>query len=220
MKTRRTNVAGRCLALGALTAAALLGLARPAEARLLDLRAGARAGGMTGWGTTANTPDFFERKRGAGAGVEVGARLLIFDFSLNFTQLFDGSGGNGTFTQALVGVAIDIPVGNQYFPKGAIGEGQSKNILRPIVGVGFGIGTPEPINGKLDNAQISDKGLVTRMGLGYEHFFNSFIGAGAQVDFGYHYFLGGGKSMLAANQTHSTGYHLNGFATLTFHLGL
>jgi hypothetical protein len=153
-------------------------------------------------------------------GVEVGARLLIFDFSVNFNQLFDGNGRNGTFTQALAGIAIDIPIGNQVFAKGDIGEGKSKNILRPIVGAGFGIGTPEPVSPPLDNAQISDKGLVTRAGLGYEHFFNSFIGAGTQVDFGYHYFVGGGQSMLASNQKHSAGYHFTGFATLMFHLGL
>ena len=39
--------------------------ARPAEARLIDLYAGATAGGIAGWGTTPNTPDFFDT-RGAG----------------------------------------------------------------------------------------------------------------------------------------------------------
>lgn len=218
MKTRRTGSMVPMLALGALAAVGLA--ARPAEARLLDLRAGALAGGMTGWGTTANTPDFFERKRGPGLGVEVGARLLVFDFSVNFIQLFDGNGRNGTFTQAFVGLAFDIPVGNQVFAKGDLGAGKSQNIVRPIVGAGFGIGTAEPISPPLDNAQISDKGLVTRAGVGYEHFFNPFISVGAQADFGYHYFVGGGQSMLASNQKHSAGYHLNGFGTLTFHLGV
>jgi hypothetical protein len=216
MKTRRT--VSTALAMGALAAVALA--ARPAEARLLDLRAGARAGGLTGWGTTANTPDFFERRGGPGVGAEVGARLLIFDFSVNFTQLFNGDGRNGTFTQALVGIAFDIPVGNQYFAKGDIGAGQSQNIIRPIIGAGFGFGTSEAIRAPIDNAQISDKGFVSRAGVGYEHFFNPFIGAGAQVDFGYHYFVGGGQSMVASNETHSAGYNLSGFATLMFHLGL
>jgi hypothetical protein len=218
MKTRRNVSTARLLALGAVAAASLL--ARPAAARLLDLRAGGLVGGLTGWGTTDNTPDFFDRKSGAGAGVEVGARLLVFDFSLNFVQLFDGNGRNGTFSQALVGLAFDIPVGNQYFAKNELGAGKSQNIIRPIVGAGFGIGTPEPVQPPLDNAQISDKGFVSRMGVGYEHYFNPFIAVGAQADFGYHYFVGGGQSMLAANQKHSAGYHLSGFGTLTFHLGI
>lgn len=218
MKRRPLGTTVRFLALGALAAGIFA--ARPAEARLLDLRAGVRAGGLTGWGTTSNTPDFFERRRGPGAGFEVGARLLVFDFSVNFTQLFDGSGRNGTFTQALVGIAIDVPVGNQYFARGSLGAGQSQNIIRPIVGAGFGFGTPEAIHAPIDNAQLSDKGFVSRAGVGYEHFLNPFIGVGAQVDFGYHYFVGGGQSMLAANETHSAGYHFSGFATLMFHLGV
>jgi hypothetical protein len=218
-----TNRRTRYVALAALAVAALA--ARPAEARLLDLRAGARAGGMAGWGTTPNTPDFFERKRGPGLGIEVGARLLIFDFSASFTQLFDGNGTNGTFTQGLVGIAIDVPVGNQLF-QGGIENGKSRNIIRPTAGVGAGVGTPEPVHPPLDNAQISDKGLFPYAGIGFEHFLNEFMGVGAQADFAYHYFFGGGKTsmvnpmMMPTYQTYSTGYHFSGFATFTFHLGV
>jgi hypothetical protein len=203
-------------------AAAALGLtsvaARPAEARLIDLRAGVIGGGITGWGSTSNTPDFFDRRKGLGLGVDVGVKLLIFDVSANFFQLIDSNGREGTLTQVLGGVNIDVPVGHDKFQTG-IDRGHNKNILHPLAEVGFAAGTPEPVHPPLDNAQISDKGLVTYVGLGYEHFLTGLIAVGAEADYGYHYFTGGGKSMMVANQLYSSGTQLAGYATLTFHLG-
>jgi hypothetical protein len=203
------------LAFGAVALAA-----RPAEARLIDLHAGALVGGITGWGTTPDTPDFFQRRRGPGAGFEVGAKLLIFDLSANFLQLFDSNGPAGTLSQLLFGVNIDVPVGNQKFQEG-VERGKSKNIIRPIANIGGAIGSPEPVHLPIDNAQISSKGIVSYWGLGYEHFINEFLGVGAVANFGYHYFIGGGVSEdpTVQNQTHSSGYQITGFATLTFHLG-
>ncbi|HVU50952.1 MAG TPA: hypothetical protein VHL80_09720 [Polyangia bacterium] len=206
------------LALAAFGAASLR--ARPAEARLIDLHAGAIAGGITGWGTTANTPDFFERRKGPGVGAEVGVKLLIFDLSANFLQVFDSNGRGATLSQLLLGVNIDVPVGNQRFQEG-VERGKSRNVLRPIANIGGAVGSPEPVHLPIDNAQISSKGVVSYWGLGYEHFINEFMGVGAVANFGYHYFIGGGKSEdpMIQNQGHSSGYQLTGFATFTFHLG-
>jgi hypothetical protein len=208
------------LALGLAMGAAVLLAAPRVEARLIDLHAGVIGGGITGWGDTTNTPDFFDRRKGPGLGVSLGVKLLVFDLSTSFLQIFDGNGRAGTLTQLLFGVNIDVPVGNDKFHKG-IERGKSRNIIRPVVNIGAAAGTPEPVKPPLDNAQISAKGLVSNIGAGYEHFINEFLGVGAEVDYGYHYFIDGGKSvMLAApNQTHSSGYQLAGFATFTFHLG-
>ena len=227
MKTSRTRVSvASKRAAGGLAFGLVVGLvfavtslaARPAEARLIDLHAGLIGGGITGWGTTTNTPDFFERRKGPGLGVEVGVKLLVFDLSANFVQVFDGGGRAGTLSQLLFGINIDVPVGNQRFQEG-VERGKSKNILRPIATFGGAVGTPEPVSPPLDNAQISAKGLVSYLGLGYEHFINEFVGVGAQANYGYHYFVDGGKSEGISNQTHSAGYQFTGFATLTFHLG-
>jgi hypothetical protein len=207
------------LALSAAAFGATSLLARPAEARLLDLHAGLQGGGLTGWGETANTPDFFQRRRGPGLGVAVGAKLLVFDVTASFFQLFDGGGPAGTLTQLLAGINIDIPVGNDKFQDG-FERGKSRNIIRPVANVGFAAGTPEPIKDhQLNNAQISAKGFVSYAGVGYEHFLNEFFGVGFEGNFGYHYFIGGGRSDMLANQTHSSGYQLAGYATFTFHLG-
>jgi hypothetical protein len=212
----RTESVARVLGVGALLLVALA--ARPSEARLIDLHAGVRVGGMTGWGTTANTPDFFERRRGFGPGFEVGVKLLVFDLSASFLQVIDGSGRAGTLEQLVFGLNIDVPVGNDRFHQG-VEKGKSRNIIRPLLNFGVATGTPEPIQAPLNNAQISDKGFVSYMGVSYEHFLNEFIGVGAQADYGYHYFVGGGKTMTAVNATHSSGYQLDAFGTLTFHLG-
>jgi hypothetical protein len=206
------------LALSAAAFGATSLFARPAEARLLDLHAGVIGGGITGWGETSNTPDFFDRRRGPGLGVAVGAKLLVFDVSGTFFQIFDTDGRAGTLWQVLAGINVDIPVGNDKFQDG-YERGKSRNIIRPIANVGFAAGTPEPVHPPLDNAQISAKGLVSYVGVGYEHFLNEFLGVGFEGDFGYHYFIDGAKSDFVANQTHSAGYQLAGYATFTFHLG-
>ena len=100
-------------AFGLAVGAALLvvAAARPAEARILDLHVSGDAGGITGWGQTPNTPDFFAHTRGAGVGFDLGVKLLVFDASARFTQVLESSGTVGTLTQFLLGFVIDIPIG-------------------------------------------------------------------------------------------------------------
>jgi hypothetical protein len=90
-----------------------------------------------------------------------------------------------------------------------------------MLSAGVAFGTPEPVSPPLTNAQLSDKGFVSYFGVGYEFFINEFLGVGAQVNYGYHYFVGGEKSMIPTTTLadHSAGYQLDGFATFTFHLG-
>jgi hypothetical protein len=188
--------------------------ARPAQARLIDLYAGATAGGMAGWGTTRNTPDFFDTTRGGGVGFNLGLKLLVFDFSTNFFQTFNSSGAAGTLVQFLLGTEFDIPLGQAKLP-----DGQSQNVLEPEIAGGFGFGTPGPVNPPLNDSQVSAKGVVVNATIGYEYYFNPFIAVGAKGTFGYHYFLGGDVVNSSSAQDHSSGYHVAGLGTLTFHLG-
>jgi hypothetical protein len=197
---------------------AALATARPVEARLVDLYAGATAGGIAGWGTTPNTPDFFKTTRGGGAGFDLGVKLLVFDFSANFLQTFNGSGASGTLIQLLLGTEIDIPLGNAKLP-----DGLSQNVLKPEISGGFGFGTPGPVSPPLTDSQVSAKGFVANGSLGYEYYFNPFVAVGAVGTFGYHYFVGGGAGSNAdvvnSVEGHSSGYHVIGLGTVTFHLG-
>jgi hypothetical protein len=188
--------------------------ARPAEARFIDLYAGATAGGMAGWGTTPNTPDFFDTTRGGGVGFNLGLKLLVFDFSTNFFQTFNGSGAAGTLIQFLLGTEVDIPVG-----KTKLRDGQSQNVLEPEIAGGFGFGTPGPVNPPLNDSQVSAKGVVANASLSYEYYFNPFVAVGAKGTFGYHYFFDGDVVNSSSVQDHSSGYHVSALGTLTFHLG-
>jgi hypothetical protein len=204
----------RAALLSAIVLGGTLLAARPAEARLIDLYAGATAGGMAGWGTTPNTPDFFDTTRGGGVGFNLGLKLLIFDFSTNFFQTFNGSGAAGTLVQFLLGTEFDIPLGEAKLP-----DGQSQNVLEPEIAGGFGFGTPGPVNPPLNDSQVSAKGVVVNATVGYEYYLNPFIAFGAKGTFGYHYFLGGDVVNSSSVQDHSSGYHVAALGTLTFHLG-
>lgn len=199
------------LAAAAVGLAVTLAAPRAAEARWVDLHAGLRAGGLVGWGTgSGEQTDFFERTRGPGVGFDMGLKLLVFDLSANFLQVFDGDGRAGTLTQLLLGFEIDLPVGRTKLP-----DGHSQMILRPGIAGGVGFGTPRPVAPPLSNAQISDKGIVSHAKLAYEFFLNPFVGVGAEANFGYHYFLWG----QTVNGPASSGYQLAGLGTVTFHLG-
>jgi len=208
---RPCAVRARILGLAALLVI-VAGVPTRAGARVFDLRAGVRGGGMTGWGGSSTTPDFFKNTSGGAAGFELGARLLIFDVSVNFLQVLNGSGRVGTLTQFLTGIQIDVPAGQAKLP-----NGKSQNIFRPGFVAGLGVGTAGPVHPPLDNAQVSDKGVVSQIEIGYEHFLSQFVGIGLEGDLGYHYFLGG--QVINQSQNHSSGPHLIGLATLTFHLG-
>jgi hypothetical protein len=204
-------VTGRARLVGAAVLAAALAAPAAAEARLIDLRAAAQAGGMFGWGQSSAVPDFFRQSAGPGFGFELGARLLVIDLSLSFLQLIDSNGLSGTLLQALLGVEVDIPVGGPKLP-----TGQSVNILHAGVAGGLALGTGAPVSFPINNEQVADKGVVSRFRFGYEYFLNPFMGVGGQLDFGYHYFLAGQP---INGMDHASGFHIIGLGQLTFHLG-
>lgn len=201
---------GVAIVLGA-AALATLG-ARPAQARLVDLYAGATAGGLGGWGTTPNTPDFFDSTHGPGVGFDLGVKLLFIDLSASFLQVLNGSGTAGTLIQFLLGGEVDVPLGGGRLP-----DGQGQSVLKPKLAGGFGFGTPGPVQTPLTDSQISAKGIVANGSLGYEYFLNPFIAIGAEATFGYHYFFGG--DVVNSAHSSSSGYHVLGLGTVTFHLG-
>ena len=136
----RASARAAAVVAGAVGTALLLA-APVAQARLVDARAGVRAGGMAGWGITQNVPDFFSKTRGFGGGFEIGAKLLVIDLSINYMQMLDTSGTAGALTQFLLGVTYDFPVGRR-----RLRDGGARHVLRPTAGGGFGFGTPGPVS--------------------------------------------------------------------------
>jgi hypothetical protein len=198
--------------LGAAVLAAAVALPSVAEARMIDLRVAAQGGLMGGWGTTSNTPDFFEQTRGPGFGFDVGLKLLVFDFSVNFLQIIDGNGLSGTLIQGLFGTDIDIPVGHM-----KLDNGESAHVLHTGIVGGVALGTGAPVMLPVTNDQLADKGFIARYRFAYEFFLNPFMGVGGEVNFGWHYFLGGEAINNAS--AHSTGWQGMLLGNFTFHLG-
>ena len=202
---------GRRLLLGAALAAAVAWPAA-AEARVIDLRLSVNAGGMFGWGTTSGVQDMYRQAAGPGFGIETGLKLLVFDVSLSVLQIVKSGGLSATLIQGMVGTDIDIPAGHT-----KLENGQSAHIVHTGIEAGFVLGTNAPAMLPVTNDQLADKGFTSRVRVAYEYFLNPFMGVGPQLDFGYHYLLGG--SAVNETQDHSSGYHIVGLANFTFHLG-
>jgi len=107
---------------------------------------------------------------------------------------------------------VDFPAGGMKLP-----NGQHAQIIHAGFAGGVVLGTNAPANFPVTNDQLADKGVVGRTRVGYEFFLNEFMGIGAQLDFGYHYLLGG--QAINMTEDHSAGYHFIGLANFTFHLG-
>lgn len=203
------------LAYGLLTATSAGGT--PAQAKLFDLHGAILAGGMTGRGTNSGAPDLFHQTEGGAFAAELGARLLVVDFSIRFQQMVNSGGTGGTLLTALFGPSLEIPV------KGGGQDAQGRQrppevVLHPSLVAGLVFGTLVPVDPPLTNAQLAGKGFLTMGRFGVERMFGPILGVGAEIEGGYHYLLG--ASGVANGKDHSAGWQLGAFATVAFHLGV
>jgi hypothetical protein len=192
-----------------------------ADGRIVDFHGAVLAGGIMGGGTASGAPDFYRQTRGPGLGAEVGVRLLVLDLSVRFFQVIGSNGREGTISYIpMLGPSFEIPV----MGGGTDIHGRPRPatvVLRPGVAAGFGFGTPGPAHAPLSADQISAKGLLVMGRLGVERFFGPVLGLAAQVEGGYHYFLGGaGLINGSAVSDHSEGWQLGAFGSIILHLGI
>ena len=175
----------------------------------------ATAGGVTGWGTTTSTPDFFDSTRGPGVGFDMGLKLLFIDLSgelpAGAERLRDVRDAGPASAGRRGGRAARLRCG---WPTGRAGPASFNRSWR----AGSGSERPAPVKPPLNDAQISAKGIVGDAILGYAYYLDPFIAVGAEATFGYHYFFGG--DVVNGSRPHSSGYHVLGLGTVTFHLGL
>lgn len=216
-------------------------LATPGVARadLLALHASLRAGGFTGAGSApdnAGKLDHFEAVRGPAGGFEVGAKLLVFDFSISFLQTLGGRGAisapgtrfegggtgqigepgarlrgegglaTGTLTQALLGVEMEFPLAAQLR-------------IRPRIAGGVAIGTRHPVDLPLSNDEVSHKGLVAYAGAALERPIAGPLYIGAELHAGVHYLLGG-RQVVNDARNWWTGTQVLAFLTMGARLGI
>jgi len=118
------------------------------------------AGAGTGLGGDQKDNDFFQRTKGFTYGATVGAKILFLRVWIEHQQYTSFSEFKGTWTQLMLGGGVDIPL--QDVPIGELVPFD----LGLTFGGGFGVGTGQQIEPPLDNAQISDKGIIGEVALG------------------------------------------------------
>jgi hypothetical protein len=159
-----------------LSLCALLAAAGAAHAGPLELHADLRVGAASGWGLggAQTDHDFFAQTRGGTYGVLVGLRVLFADVWIEHDQFTDFSSVNGTWSALGLGAVMSIPM---------------MDALNLNIGFGasFGVGTGRQIQPPLDNAQISDKGLIGEISVTLEYRLNRFVAIGGTVPAGWGY---------------------------------
>lgn len=153
----------------AVAAAALCTAPAAAGADLLSLYGQLHAGGSNGKGLGGDLEDeaFHDGASGATYGAKVGAEIALVDVWLQHDQYYNDGGVHGTWTQIMAGLDMELDIGSAYLELGT--------------GAGLALGTGQQVDPPLDDAEITDKGIIVeaRAGLGYR--FAPFLSVGATV---------------------------------------
>ena len=186
----------------AIAAAALCAAPAAASADLLSLYGQIHAGGSTGKGLGGDLKDEAFHKAAAGPtfGVKLGAEIALVDVWLQHDQYYNDGGVNGTWTQLMSGLDLELDVGSAYLELGA--------------GAGLAVGTGRQVDPPLDDGEITDKGIIVegRAGLGYRFAPLLSVGVTVPVQAGYLVKSGPGTDVTGL----STGYTEMSFALLGY----
>jgi hypothetical protein len=220
------------LALAGFVGLLILSASGSANAKLFDLYASLKGGGITGSGlNTLNKVgpdgmpvlgwDYFEVERGPVSGFEVGAEVLFLDFSIVGYQFFDVGRTNlgktnskvaddgafaGTLFEFLVGIDFDVPLDSGKDPSW---------FLRLGANAGIGLGLHRRVVGALSNDEVASKGFMSHAIVALDYHINDVVYLGAEFLPGYHIFVPGGDNPVNDN---SAGTHYMGFLSLQIHI--
>ncbi len=215
------------LALAGFIGLLILSASGSANAKLFDLYASFKGGGITGSGMESlnkmdanGNPvlgaDYFEVERGPVMGFEVGAEVLFLDFSIVGHQFFDVGKTNpkvaddgafaGTLFEFLVGIDFDV----------ALDSGKNPSwFLRLGANAGIGLGLHRRVDPPLSNDEVASKGFMSHAIFALDYHINDVVYLGAEFLPGYHVFVPGGDNPVNDN---SVGTHYMGFLSLQFHI--
>jgi Outer membrane protein beta-barrel domain len=163
----------------------LLLAAAPAAAGPFELHADLRVGAASGYGIAGDQKqnDFFDHTKGGTYGLLVGVRLLFFEASIEHDQFTDFSSVKGTWTE------LDGGIGGAIAVDDVLGGESNKLYVNFGLDVGAGFGTGRQISPPLDNAQISDKGILLNGHIGIEYRIWPFLALAAEFPAGWGYML-------------------------------
>jgi hypothetical protein len=165
-------------------AAGVMGWYAPAEAGVFELDARLHAGAMLGQGVFGDLDDqaFYDDVSGLGYGVRVGAELLFVDAWIQHDQYLDG-GVAGTFTQLMLGFDARFDFGERVGRDASSpeGEGYSRTYAEVGVCAGFGVATRAQVEPPLSDDEITDKGLIADLELGFGYRLTRILSVGVQI---------------------------------------
>ncbi|MSP16398.1 MAG: hypothetical protein EXR73_07295 [Myxococcales bacterium] len=175
----------------------LFGFPAPAEAKLFELYAQAQGGAAYGGGVAGVQKDaaFFAAARGGAYGARVGAEFLFVDGWVEHNQHTDGA-LLGTWTQFMLGIDADFPMGNTPVAK-------AKLFGELGVAIGFGLGTGQQVMPPLDASELTDRGFLAQLGLGLDYRLAKLVSIGFSVPVTYGYLFKQGVANDEANQYQS-----------------
>ena len=181
--------------LRALSFAAIVATATPASADVFTLFGELHGGGSYGTGTGGDQPikdsAFFAEAPHLDYGFLVGAELMIFDARIQHHQFTDGD-RIATWTQFGAGVHLQSDLSDE---KGK--KSRNSGFFEAGIAGFFGIGTGQQVMPPLDNAQVTDKGLLLegRVAIG-KHLSNVFdFGLTVPVSWGFFFKNGDGAAI-------------------------
>ncbi|MCP4449573.1 MAG: hypothetical protein GY811_30205 [Myxococcales bacterium] len=187
--------------------------ATTAHADILSVRGEARAGASLGRGMFGELKDeaFHQERGNIDYGVLVGAELFFIDAWIQHDQFISDGGVNGTWTQFMTGLDVEIDFEDEGSKAGAGGTWFAELGM----GIGFGVGTGQQVDPPLDNSEVTDKGFLfeARGLVGYRLTGLLSVGASVPVQFGYFTKSGAGA---VANNVDNHYSSMGGAALLTF----
>jgi hypothetical protein len=213
-----------------LASVSILGLtlAAPARADYVAVFGEVQAGYADGRGVAGAQQDeaFFEGAAGPSYGVRAGVELLFATAWVEHNQFVGDGGVRGTWTQLMAGLGQRFGLGDTRKGMGVDAEGMPTGGYAAYYGelglaVGFGVGTGQQVEPPLNNAQITDKGLVAQLTLGGGYRLTEFLSIGVQVPVQGAYLFKSGDGLFANDEsTHYQSAHVAALVNLRLRLGI
>jgi hypothetical protein len=193
-----------------LTVAFVIAAAPTAHADVFSIRIEGHAGGGGGKTLSGAVKDngrggFYDNASGAAWGFLVGAEALFIDAWVEHHEFVgDGRAVNGTWTQFMAGLDLDLDFGQERGPAPANGKqgelGPPSKYVELGFGIGYGVGTGQQVDLPLDNSEVSDKGFVIEGRFSAGLIVGRVIGLGVTVPVSAGYFFKNGFANDMDNQ--------------------
>lgn len=196
-----------------------------ASADVLTLRADSKLGGAAGKGMFGERKDagFYEGGARPSYGLILGAEVFFIDAWIEHDQFLKSGDVNGTWTQFMLGVDVEIDIGKtkagDVSADGKPTGGYSAWMAELGMGAGFGVGTGQQVDPPLDNSEVTDKGILLEARAMVAYRLTEMFSLGVTVPFQFGYFTKSGSGTVANSvDNHYAG--MSGSAMLTFRAAL